>query len=356
MPPTLARTRYRHATALTALLLYSSLAGAQEPPPADASDVSAPPAQISDEQPESNPCRTAKGEEEFNAWLDRLHKNLFRFTCSSATWFDGLFGNRRYDEEYRATHGSVLVGVRWDERDRFDQLFRFKVRLYLPQLNESLHAFIGRSDREDFIAESQSDLYMLPEQFNRRDDDVFVGFGYKEPMRKRGSFDADVGVRLRFPMDPYVKGSYRFVRPIGERDLLRLRETVFWQKSERLGTTGLIEWDRILAQDYLLRWTNSGTFSQNTEGVRWYSTLTLYQLLSDERAFAYELGANGSTDREVPLTDYGAAVIYRQRIWRDWLLIELRAGVDWPREELAEERRANLNAGLAFEMRYGNRR
>jgi hypothetical protein len=281
---------------------------------------------------------------------------LFRFTCSTATWFDGLFGNRRYDDEYRETHGSLTAGVRWSERDSFDQLLRFRVRLYLPQFNESLYAFVGRTDREDFITDSQSDLYVLPDRFNRgTDDEVFVGFGYKEKMRKRGSFDADAGVRVRFPMDPYVKGSYRFVRPLGERNLIRLRETIFWQRSERFGTTALVEWDHILAEEYLIRWTNSGTFSQNTEGIRWYSTLTLYQLLNDERAFAYELAANGSTDRDVPLTDYGAAVIYRQRVWRDWLLIELRAGVDWPREELTEDRRTNLNGGIAFEMRYGNR-
>lgn len=338
------------AIALTALFGIALPTLAQETPTEapeqvdETSDPTAPP----------DPCRVEN--EEFSAWIDRLHGNLFRFTCSTATWFDGLFGNRRFDDEYRETHGSVTAGMRWSERDSFDELLRFRVRLYLPQFNESLYAFIGRTDREDFITDSQSDLYVLPDRFNRgTDDEVFVGFGYKEKMRKRGSFDADAGVRVRFPMDPYVKGSYRYARPIGERNLIRLRETIFWQRSERFGTTALIEWDHILAKNYLTRWTNSATYSQNTDGVRWYSTLTLYQLLNDERAFAYELAANGSTDHEVPLRDYGAAVIYRQRVWRDWLLVELRAGVDWPREELTEERRANLNGGIAFEMRYGKR-
>jgi hypothetical protein len=68
---------------------------------------------------------------------------------------------------------------------------------------------------------------------------------------------------------------------------------------------------------------------------------------------AYEFGANGSTDREVPLTDYGGSVVLRQRLPRDFLLLELRVGVDWPRDWLYEERHYNINAGVALELRFG---
>jgi hypothetical protein len=351
---------------------------AQEPaplsdPPADASTDTTPatsaavppdvPSDMAADVPATvslqDPCLTDAGGEQVDphpdAWIDRLHSGLYRMTCTSASWFDGLFGNRRYDEEYRATHGSVTMGTLYSERDSFEPLLRFKARLYLPQLSSRFNAFIGRTDRDDFLTETQSDLYSLPETFNRnRDDSVFLGLGYNDRMTKRGSFDADAGVRLDLPLDPYIKGSYRYTRPLGRRNLLRLRETIFWQNSEGFGSTALVEWNRVVGRDYLLRWGNSGTFSEESDGVRWYSNLTMYQLIDSQRAFAYELAYNGSTDRDVPVTDYGVAVIYRQRVWRDWLLVELRSGVDWPRFELTERRRANLNAGISFELRFGN--
>jgi hypothetical protein len=288
------------------------------------------------------------------AVIDRLHSSLYKLTCSTASWFDGLFGDARYDEEYRSTYGSATVGALWSQRKSWEEVLRFRAKLELPQMNKRLHAFVGRVDRDDYVSESESDVYGLPEEFNRdRSEQTVVGVGYNEPLKKRGSFDLGSGVRIRFPLDPYVKGSYRFARPIGEKTLFRLRETVFWQNSEEFGVTSRIDWDRILGQKNLLRYTGSATYSQRSEGVRWFTHITLFSFLSTKRALAYELAANGSTDHEVPLTDYGASIIYRQRVWREWLLLEFRAGVDWPRDWLYEERRSNLNAGLAFELRFG---
>lgn len=294
---------------------------------------------------------------EIVAWIDRLHSNLFRLTCSTASWFDGLFGDRRYDQEYRATNGKLTVGSLWSERDGFNKILRFHARLYLPQLSKRFHAFIGRVDPQEFISESKQEVYGLPSAFGRNlDDSTLLGLGYSEPLTKNGSFDADTGVHLQFPLDPYVRGSYRFARPVGARNLFRLRETVFWENTEKLGTTTRLDWDRVITDNHLLRWTGSGTFSERTQGMRWYSTLTLYQVLSlpKQRALAYELAASGSTDAPEPLGDYGATIIYRQSIWRDWLMLEARAGVDWPRDVPSAPRTPNPNGGLAFELRYGN--
>ena len=328
---------------------------AQETNPNAALDVPVPSVENADAATEKNPpaeiCRT---DESSDALIDRVHAGLYRITCSSISWFDGLFGERRFTQEYRSTNGSLTVGSLWSQRRGFDKVLRFKAHVYLPQLSEKFHAFIVRSNRDDFVTESQSELYSLPNQFNRgTDDDVFLGLGYNEPMRKHGSFSADTGVGLQFPLDPYARGSYRFARPFGEHNLVRFRESIFWENIEGFGTTAVVDWDHAFNLMSLLRWTNSGTYSQNSYGLRWFSVLTLFHSMTYSRAFAYEAAANGRTDLPVPLEDYGVAVIYRQRVWREYLVLELRTGVDWPRQFLEERRRANLNAALAFELRYG---
>jgi hypothetical protein len=310
--------------------------------------VEAPPVE---EKSRDDLCRSEESDDKL---IDHIHGELYKLTCSSASWFDGLFGHRRYEQDYRKSNGIVTTGALWSQREGFDKLLRFKVHFYLPQANERFHAFIGRSNRDEFVTEARQELYALPNQFNRGpDDDVFLGLGYAEPMQKHGSFDADAGVRLQFPLDPYVRGSYRFARPIGETNLLRFRESLFWENIEGLGTTTLVDWDHIVAENKMVRWTNSGTYSQNSIGLRWYSTLTLFHSLDHDRAFAYEVAGNGQTDLRIPVEDFGAAIIYRQRVWRDYLVIELRTGVDWPRQFLEDHRQANLNAALAFELRYG---
>ena len=111
----------------------------------------------------------------------------------------------------------------------------------------------------------------------------------------------------------------------------------------------------MLADDFLVRWTGSGTFSQETEGVRWYSTATLYQRLGNGRAMAYQAAISGETDRDVEIVDYGARVIFRRQIYREWLFLELRTSLTWPRDSLLEDREPNWGAGAAIEMQFGER-
>lgn len=292
------------------------------------------------------------------AWIDRMQASLYRRMCLTSAGFDGFFGNARFDDEYESTHGSLSVGTQWDERDGWDPSVRFRVQLRLPQLNERFSAFVGRVDPDEFVTEMRDDFDSLPTQFARaEDDEVLLGLGYRRPGPGGGHFDTSVGARVDWPPDVYAKGAYRLTQPFLERNVLRLHETVFWREEDGFGTTSRVDLERfLLDDDFLVRWTGSGTYAQETEGVRWFSNLTLYQSLGDQRALAYQAGVSGETDREVDIVDYGLRVIYRRSVYRKWLFLELRSSVTWPRESLAEEREANLGAGVALEMQLGERK
>jgi len=352
---------------LIVLLTISIDVTAQEPPTVDPAATPEPPTTQTDNvtppaseeqttpppEPEKkpNPCDY---EPELKAWIDTVHSSLYRFSCSTVSWFDGLFGSRPFENEYRNTHGTVAVGGKWSQRESFDKTLRFRARVYFPQISNQFNAFVGRADRTEVVNESQTELFDMPTPLSvSGNESVFMGLGFNEKMKKRGSFDFDAGVRISEPLDPYVRGSYRFTRPVGERDLLRFRENIFWQEREGFGTSALVEWNHVFNKTNLLRWSTSGTFSQNSIGIRWYSETYYYHLVNTNRAFAYQLFATGSSRYEVPVTDYGASVIFRQRIFRKWLFVELRAGLDWPRYALVEERKANPNGALVFDMRFG---
>ena len=290
------------------------------------------------------------------AWIDRVHAGFYRTICLSAARFDGFFGNARFDDEYQATHGSLAVGALWDEREHWDPSVRFRVHVRLPQLSERFNAFIGRLDADEYVTELRDDFDTLPRQFAREDDDaVLFGLGYRQPGRVGGHFDAGIGAKLRSPLEPYVKGTYRLGVPFGARNLLRLDETIFWEEDEGFGATTRVDLERSLGEDFLVRWTGSGRFTEETEGVRWFSSLTLYQNLGDGRAFAYEAGISGESDREVAVADYGLRAIYRRRIYLEWLFLELRSSITWPRETLLERREPNWGVGIALEMLFGER-
>ncbi|MCC6202478.1 MAG: hypothetical protein IT494_05690 [Gammaproteobacteria bacterium] len=288
------------------------------------------------------------------AWLDRMRGKLTEATCTSARWFDGLFGTPHDYDAYRGTYGSFSVGTLWDEYDGFDPKIRFKARLRLPQLNGRLNAFIGRVDEDEFVTGTLNQFDTLPDQFRDLNDaKLLVGLGYSRP-GLAGQIDVDAGVHVDIPLDPYLRANYRRAWAPATDVVIRFRQSAFWQYVDGVGTSSKVDVDLALAEHLLLRTSGLAKVAEKVDGVEWNSKLTLYHELSAKDALAYQLAADGETGRAVPLRDYGVRIIYRRQFLRDWLILELRGGIGWPRELITDQREFNWGLGAALEMRFGD--
>ena len=56
----------------------------------------------------------------------------------------------------------------------------------------------------------------------------------------------------------------------------------------------------------------------------------------------------------MPLHDYGFKFAYRQQIYRDWLVVEYRTSLTWPKDDPAQDRRSSFGVGLGFEIMFGS--
>jgi hypothetical protein len=287
-------------------------------------------------------------------WLDRAHLWLFNSVWRSARTVDGWFGPESDDANYyRQTEGSIAPALLWDEYDGFQPKLRFNVDLPLPRMNERYHAFIGRVNRDEYVTERELASGAFPSQVGRvEDDQTIFGIAYRSP-KEGPRFDADVGIRLRFPVDPFVKGSYVFEKGSVEETLYSFRETAFWQNSEGFGFTSRFDAERVIDLKWLVRGTISATISEESEGLRGYTAVTAIRGFPNRRAIAAQIFSQGEMDAEVPLEDYGIKLAYRRSVSRDWLILEVRTSVTWPRERLDQRREANIGVGIGFEAFFG---
>jgi len=309
-----------------------------------------------------------------DAWLDRAQRDIYDLATSSARRIDRLFGSNRdasnrdgsdrdgSDQDgsdrdasvYSSAQGSISPALLWDQFRGFQPKLRFRVDLPLPQLNERVGAFIGKVDRDEYVTERSQQSGAFQRQYGpATEEQTLAGIVYRTPSKQGSRFDAGAGVRLRFPLDPYVKGSYIFERGNSQNGLFSLRETLFWQNSERLGVTTRFDIEKVINDCVLLRWTTSGTISQESAGVFGYTTLMALYGLPNRRALAFAMGVDGETDAPVPLHEYGFKAAYRQSVYRDWLVLELRTSLTWPREELTQQRESSWGVGVGFEMFFG---
>ena len=289
--------------------------------------------------------------------LERVRRGLTQTACASSAWLDSLFGDQILYDEYRSTYGTISAGALWSEYDGFDPRLRFRVRLQLPQWDDRISAFAGRVGTDDYISDTEQDFQALPTRTfgNLEDDSVLVGLGYSNPERTGNDFDAGVGVRVDLPLDPYARARYEIVRAFGEHYVLTARETVFWQHSEGFGSTTRVNLDRAISEELLLRWSNLAKWTEETTGVEWYSQLTLFQRLDPRTGLAWQAQVDGQTDNQVELTRYAARLIVRRQLDPEWLFLELRGGLSWPRREIDEAREASPEIGVALEMQFGKR-
>ncbi len=277
--------------------------------------------------------------------------------CGATAWFDGFFGDRRFDQATGATYGRISAGGYWDERNGWDTRIRFRARFALPSLRERGSIIVGRGDEQDLIDErntSGGDPAPTPVRPDQ-EDSTFVGYGFDLLKSLPRSLSFSAGVRLDMPLEYIAKAKYRRVWQLSERNLLRLRPILYWKSEEGIGTTVNVDVDHVINSAFLFRWANFGNVSQyeEVEGVDWGTTFYLFQALSDKRALTYSTFARGETDAPVTFKNVGFEFRYRQRILRDWLFIEYIGGVSWPREFIDESRKANFGSGLRLEAYFG---
>jgi hypothetical protein len=312
-----------------------------------------PPAPPTEEPPSAlEACKEIQPERDMV--LDRVRRTLAVTACASSAWIDGLFGDQFHYREYRDTRGSLSVGSLWSEYDGFDPRLRARVRLQLPQWDKRVSAFAGRVGEDDYISDTEGEFDALPTRIfgGLEDESVLVGLGYSSPERTGNDFDAGVGVRVDLPLDPYARARYELVRTFAKHYVFRARETVFWQNSEGFGSTTRFNIDRAISDRFLLRWNNLGKFTEETDGLEWFSEITLFQKLNDRTGIAWQNHVGGTTDAPVPLARYGVRAIMRRQMTPDWLFVELRLGVSWPKVKLWEKRERSIEGGFAFEMQF----
>jgi hypothetical protein len=299
------------------------------------------------------PC--TKPGSDTNAWIDRMQRGVYTGVCGASAWFDGLFGNPRFEQDSEETFGRLGLFETYDRRNKLDTRLRLRARFALPNLQNRVKLTLGRGEEQALVEERPANTENpLPPTFESVNDDAWLlGLGYSKQGGLENGFDFGVGMRLRANLDPYAKATYRHNLFFTDSTMLRFRETPFWRDSRGFGATTQVSLDHLATDTVLLRWNNTATVAEDTDGLEWGTSTTAYKSLGRRRGISYTALLRGETQADVRIQNYGVESRYRQSVFRPWLFMELLASLTWPRETLLEERKINPGVGLGFEMYFG---
>lgn len=275
-------------------------------------------------------------------WYDRGHEYLSQKFCEPAVWFDNFFSNERSDEERGP--GNF---VRWrnefsfTKNDGLAMRSRLSANVSLPGATKRLHLLLMREDEDDTISSLIDNTKLnLPSSdanapLSSQRNKLQLGMRYDLAEERFSRFSVSGGIHAGTPMEPFVKGRYRYTKPLTNDSLVRFIETGYWKNLEGFGETTRIDIEKQLTDLNLLRWSTSANFSEISPGFELNSELALLRQISKKSAISFSLGASGYTD---PST-FDTVVIssrYRHNFFRDWLFYEIEPAVSWPKNDQGE--------------------
>lgn len=297
----------------------------------------------------SDPCMGEPGYRD--SWLDRTHAYLTRKLCEPAVWFDDFFGDERAGQEGRA--GSFVRwrnSAIWTEGDGLEYRVGVSANVRLPRIERRLRLIVEGETRNDptaVLPDAPVDPgFELDPEVSRFN----VGLRYDLRDRPRYKLSLGAGIRVRAPVDPYGRVRFRYTHPMGNVSLLRLIQTGLWRREEGFSETTQIELERLLFESTLLRWANSGTYGETTDGLNWASQLSLLHQYSERTAVSLDVGASGVTEPACVVSNYRVGSRFRQNVFRKWLFYELEPSVSWPKDVLNNER--NTTYAIIFTLEF----
>ena len=180
------------------------------------------------------PAEPDEGPEQ--AFIDRKQQLVANVVNNTAFWFDGLFATSEIYPQDAMTSGRILLGSRWDERDGLKNRIRIGLRVPLPALRKRAKLIVGRSDTDDLLDGTEStEIKAIPDKFNdTKDEDWFLGLGYRQKSGLASGFDAGVGVTFASgTVQPYVQANYRWNATIGDDWLSRVSARLLYFAQSR---------------------------------------------------------------------------------------------------------------------------
>src|SRR5512133_39721 len=334
------------AACLIILPLSVGITHAGDGPPAAPAALPVPPAssltETSDTPPDTEPNA-------FSTAVDVTQDELERNILEQVIRLDSFFGIIKTESQQKAAYH-----LRWRNSLRVDQDGRVRygttvrANLTLSRINDRLHGVLFGEDEPEPFSSSHSDDPVNP-GFDRRGQSMRVvttELRYEVVRQPFLEIFLGAGVRFVLPPEAFVRSRFQYTYKFSDVSLLRCGETLFVKKLDTYGETSEFDLERLLDQKTLLRWANSGTFSDGIKGLQWGTELSLIRELSPQSGITLTGGAYGITGSDDAVLNYRLLARYRRNFLRSWLFYEVEPELSWPRRA-----DGSYTTNLAFTVR-----
>ncbi|RFA30425.1 hypothetical protein CAI21_04940 [Alkalilimnicola ehrlichii] len=278
--------------------------------------------------------------------VDKVHRQVATEVVVLGRQLDSLFGHDEFPADDAGSllrlGGTVLVG---EGDEDFQSLARF--RLAVPRTEQRWNIFL-ESETEDLFDGRRHDGRGETGRGRPREQGAVAGLQFLHDFAEVWNFDVDLGVRVRWPLDPYTRVRVRRSFPLATWEL-RLGQSLFWYERTGSGTSSEMRWQREVGTGRLLRSLSEITWLDREQQFYYKQDLLVSQRLQADRGVVYQVGVRGESEPNHQVDHYFVNARLRRNVWRQWLFVELQPELMFAREnDFAVERRVFVTLEAVF--------
>lgn len=263
----------------------------------------------------------------------------------AAQWIDSFFDDGRSTAEENTTKASLALSLGYSRNSDFEIKPRLDLRLRLPHVSSRLNLFLTAAEDKDFAADSDP-ISGRPAHTDAERRETAAGLRYflKESRNYNISFDSGASWDYLF-----AGLRYRSLQEFGEWRG-RFANQLRYYTDDGVKNVTSYDFERGVGENLLFRATTSVNLYENEDGIPHAQHFRLYQVLGPVRALSYELGLYLDSEPSYKMTDSQVVVRYRQRFFRDWLMLEVSPRLTFPEDH---DREANPGLVVKLEATFG---
>lgn len=282
--------------------------------------------------------------------IDREHRRVSRFLLDAVDRVDRFLHDSLADEDDRpsrliqqfygdrhlraretaASHLTITPEVIFSEDPTVDARVDFSARVRLRRFSDRLELFADRFDDDEDLLDGV--LSRANRHLRDREEEGEAGVRYRLPDYFSTRSSVSAGMAFRPEPVPRLKLRTRIRADPGPWRI-RLTESLIWESDDGFGLKTQLEFGRSFGTNTILRFSSGALWSETSRGVDLGQTIVWSRNVSRRRSVSIRAGVAGHTEPYATVDLYSARATWRQRIYRDWLYLEIEPGVDFPREK-----------------------
>lgn len=253
--------------------------------------------------------------------IDEQHARWSGRVVELGRRLDRFFGGDLYQRESKTSELRLGLTTRFTH-DSIDFDTRVRFRLALPNTERRL-SIVLESAEEDLFDRGQEEPPGFAPRPLEAEQDYFAGLRYIRQWADRWGIDSDLGIKLRFPPEPYarVRGGRSWFIELWEA---RLSQSLFWRRSQGAGATTELVLQRALEGPQFFQAVTSATWLDRDQRFYYNQSATFSHEFSPLHAIQLRLGVSAESEPDTRITSYFMQLPWRRNIYRKWLFLEVR--------------------------------